>query len=79
MEFFNKDYFLRCEGSFLDSYYTLVTKDETWKMEYLRNDDTLKAPLWFLCATLLPVFGWLFLFYSAYVAINLYFKHRGKY
>lgn len=78
MEFFNKEYFLRCEGSFMDSYYTLVTKDETWKMEYSRNSDTLHKPFEFILATLLPVFGWMFLFYSAYVAISLYFKHRGK-
>lgn len=78
LEFFNKEYFLRCEGSFLDSYYTLVIKDETWKMEYSRNSDTLHKPFEFILATLLPVFGWMFLFYSAYVAVNLYFKHRGK-
>lgn len=78
LEFFNKEYFLRCEGSFLDSYYTLVTKDETWKMKYSRNSDTLHKPFEFILATLLPVFGWLFLVYSAYVAVILYFKHRGK-
>lgn len=78
LEFFNKEYFLRCEGSFLDSYYVLVTKDETWKMEYSRNSDTLHKPFEFVLATILPVFGWLFLFYSAYVAVSLYFKHRGK-
>ena len=60
------------------TYYILVTKDETWKMEYLRNDDTLKTPLGFLHATLIPVFGWAFLLYSAYVAIALYFKHVSK-
>lgn len=79
LEFFNKEYFLRCHCNGLwSAYYVLVTKDETWKMEYLRIDDTLKTPLNFVCATLLPVFGWMFLFYSAYVAINLYFKHRGE-
>lgn len=78
LEFFNKEYFLRCEGSFLDSYYVLVTKDETWKMEYSRNSDTLHSWQSFTIASLIPVFGWMFLVYSAYVAINLYFKHRGK-
>lgn len=74
-EFYNKEYFLRGEGSFMDGYYTLVTKDETWKMEYSRNSDTLHKPFEFILATLFPVFGWLFLFYSLYVAVNLYFKH----
>lgn len=79
LEFFNKEYFSRCEGSGLwSTYYILVTKDETWKMEYLRNDDTLKTPLGFLYATLIPVFGWAFLLYSTYVAIALYFKHVSK-
>ena len=78
LEFFNKEYFLRCEGSFLNSYYILVTKDETWKMEYSRNSDTLHKPFEFVLATILPVFGWLFLCYSAYVAIELYFKHVNK-
>ena len=77
-EFYNKEYFLRCEGSFMDSYYTLVTKDETWKMEYLRHADTLKSPLEFTLAILLPVFGWLFILYSMYVAVRLYFKHKGE-
>lgn len=74
-EFYNKEYFLRCEGSFMDSYYALVTKDETWKMEYLRHPDTLKTPLGFTCATLLPVFGWFFLLYSLYEAVKIYIKH----
>lgn len=77
-EFYSKDYFLRCEGSFMNSYYTLVTKDETWKMEYSRNSDTLHSWKSFTIASLIPVFGWMFLFYSAYIAIDLYFKHRGK-
>ena len=77
-EFYNKEYFLRCEGSFINSYYTLVTKDETWKMEYLRHPDTLKTPLGFTCATLLPVFGWFFLLYSLYEAVNIYMKHWRK-
>lgn len=74
-EFYNKQYFLRCEGSFMNSYYTLVTKDETWKMEYLRHPDTLKTPLGFTCATLLPVFGWFFLLFSMCKAVNIYMKH----
>ena len=77
-EFYNKEYFLRCEGSFMDSYYSLVTKDETWKMEYLRHHDTLKTPLEFTCATLLPVFGWFFILYSMYEAVKIYFKHKGE-
>ena len=77
-EFYNKEYFLRCEGSFMDSYYTLVTKDETWKMEYLRNSDTLKTPLGLTCATLLPVFGWFFLLYSLYEVVKIYIKHWRK-
>ena len=77
-EFYNKEYFLRCEGSFMDSYYTLVTKDETWKMEYLRHPDTLKTPLEFTLATLLPVFGWFFVLYSMYEAVKIYLKHWRK-
>ena len=77
-EFYNKEYFLRCEGSFMDSYYTLVTKDETWKMEYLRHPDTLKTPLEFTLATLLPVFGWLYILYSMYEAVKIYLKHKEK-
>lgn len=78
-EFYNKEYFLRCEGSgFWCSYYTLVTKYETWKMEYSRNSDTLHSWKSFTIATLIPVFGWMFLCYSACVAINLYFKHANK-
>ena len=77
-EFYNKEYFLRCEGSFMNGYYTLVTKDETWKMEYLRHPDTLKTPLEFTLATLLPVFGWFFILYSMYEAVKIYLKHKGK-
>ena len=62
----------------MDSYYTLVTKDETWKMEYLRHPDTLKTPLGFTCATLLPVFGWFFLLCSLYEAVKIYMKHWGN-
>ncbi len=78
LEFYNKDYFLRCEGSFMDSYYSLVTKDETWKMEYLRHPDTFKTPLEFTLATLLPVFGWFFILYSMYEAVKIYMKHKEK-
>ena len=77
-EFYNKYYFFRCEGSFMNSYFTLVTKDETWKMEYLRHPDTLKTTLGFICATLLPVFGWFFLLYSMYEAVKIYMKHWRK-
>ena len=77
-EFYNKEYFLRCEGSFMNGYYTLVTKDETWKMEYLRHPDTFKTPLEFTLATLLPVFGWVFILYSMYEAVKIYMKHWRK-
>ena len=77
-EFYNKEYFLRCEGSFMDSYYAFVTKDETWKMEYLRHPDTLKTPLEFTLATLLPVFGWFFILCSMYGAVKIYLKHKEK-
>ena len=77
-EFYNKEYFLRCERGFTDSYYTLVNKDETWKMEYLRHSDTLKTPLGLTCATLLPVFGWFFILYSLYEAVKIYIKHWRK-
>ena len=77
-EFYNKEYFLRCEGSFMDSYYSLVTKDETWKMEYLRHPDTFKTPLEFTLATLLPVFGWLYILQSMYEAVKIYLKHKEK-
>ena len=76
-EFYNKEYFLRLEGSSMDCYSSLVTKDETWKMEYLRHPDTLKTPLEFTLATLLPVFGWLYILYSMYEAVKIYLKHRG--
>lgn len=76
-EFFNKEYSLRCEGSFMNSYYTLVTKDETWKMEYLRNVDTLHSWKGFTIAVLVPIFGWLFILYSMYEAVRLYLKHKG--
>ena len=77
-EFYNKEYFLRLEGSFIDCYSSLVTKDETWKMEYLRHPDTLKTPLEFTLATLLPVFGWFFVLYSMYEAVKIYLKHWRK-
>ena len=74
-EFYSKEYFLRCEGSFMDSYYTLVTKDESWQMEYLRHPDTFKTPLGFTIAALIPIFGWMFLFYCLYEAVKIYMKH----
>lgn len=77
-EFYNKEYFLRCEESFMGSYYTLCTKDETWKMEYLCHSVTLKTPLEFTLAALLPVFGWMFILYSLYEAVNIYMKHWRK-
>ena len=77
-EFFGKEYLLRCEGSFTDSHCSLVTKDETWSMEYLRHPDTLKTPLEFTLATLLPVFGWFFILCSMYGAVKIYLKHKEK-
>ena len=74
-EFYNKEYFLRCEGSFVNSYYTLVTKDETWKMEYLRHPETLHRPFSFTIAALIPIFGWIVLLYCLYEAVNIYIKH----
>ena len=78
LEFFNKEYFLRCEGSLWDNYYVLVTKDETWKMEYSRNSDIIKTPLGLILAVIIPVFGWAFLLYSIYIAIDVYYRQRGK-
>ena len=77
-EFYGKEYFQRWEGSFFDCYKTLVTKDETWNMEYLRMTDTLKSWKGFTIATLIPIFGWLFILYSMYEAVRLYFKHKGE-
>ena len=77
-EFYSKEYFLRCEGSFMDSYYTLITKDETWKQEYLRNNDNLHTWKGFTIATLVPIFGWFFVLYSMYEAVRLYIKHKGE-
>lgn len=77
-EFYNKEYFLRCEGGFISSYYTLVTKDETWKMEYLRHPDTLHSSLGFTIAALIPIFGWMVLLYCLYEAVKIYMKHWRK-
>lgn len=77
-EFYSKEYFLRCEGSFVNSYYVLVTKDETWKMEYLRNVDTLHSWKGFTFAVLVPIFGWLFVLYSICEAVKLYLKYKVK-
>ena len=76
-EFYNKEYFLRCEGSFMNSHYTLVTKDETWSMKYLRHPETLHSWKSFTIAGLIPILGWLYILYSMYEAVNIYFKHRG--
>lgn len=77
-EFYNKEYFLRCEGSFMNSYHTLITKDETWKMEYLQHPDTFHRPFSFTIAALIPVFGWFFLLYSFVQAVKIYIKHWRK-
>ena len=75
-EFYNKEYFLRLEGSFMDWYSSLVTKDETWSMEYLRHPDTLHSWKGFTIATLVPIFGWFYILYSVYEAVKIYLKHK---
>lgn len=76
-EFYNKEYFLRLEGSFMDCYSSLVTKDETWSMEYLRHPETLHSWMAFTIAGLIPIFGWFYILYSMYEAVKIYLKHRG--
>ena len=75
-EFYNKEYLLGVKRDSYDNFETLISKDETWKMEYLRHPDTFKTPLEFTLATLLPVFGWFFILYSMYEAVKIYLKHR---
>ena len=77
-EFYNKEYFLRLEGSFYDSYGALVTKDETWCMEYLRHPETLHSWKSFTIAGLIPILGWFYILYSMYEAVKIYFKHKEK-
>ena len=76
-EFYNKEYFTRCEDAIYDSWIVLVSKCETWKQEYLRNNDTLKSWKEYVLTMLLPIFGWYFVLYSIYEAVRLYFKHKG--
>ena len=77
-EFYNKQYFLRLECSDMFSCYsTLVTKDETWSMEYLRHPETLHSWKSFTIAGLIPILGWLYILYSMYEAVKIYLKHRG--
>ena len=76
-EFYNKQYFLRLECSDMFSCYsTLVTKDETWSMEYLRHPETLHSWKSFTIAGLIPILGWLYILYSMYEAVKIYLKHR---
>ena len=75
-EFYNKEYFTRWEGELFDSRFFLVSKCENWKQEYLRNGDTLHSWEGFTIATLIPIFGWIFILYSMYEAVRLYFKHK---
>ncbi len=76
-EFYGKEYFLRFECSDMFSCrHNLVTKEETWKMEYLRHPETLHSWKGFTVATLVPVFGWFFLMYSFYEAVKIYLKHK---
>ena len=62
----------------MDSYSVLVTKDENWKQEYLRNGDTLHSWKGFIIATSIPILGWYFILYSMYEAVRLYSKHKGE-
>lgn len=75
-EFYGKEYFQRWEGELFNYELTLVSKCENWKQEYLRNGDTLHSWKGFTIATLVPIFGWLFILYSMYEAVRLYIKHK---
>ena len=77
-EFYNKEYFLRVSYYDYSTHHTLVTKDETWKMEYLRHPETLHRPFSFTIAALIPIFGWIVLLYCLYEAVNIYMKHWRK-
>lgn len=77
-EFYDKEYFLGCKNDPYDNFKTLISKDETWNMEYLRNGDTLHSWEWHVLAMLLHIFGWYFVLYSMYEAVRLYFKHKGE-
>lgn len=77
-EFYGKEYFTRWEGVMFDYTLILVTTKETWKQEYLRNEDTLHSWKGFTIATLIPIFGWYFVLYSMYEAVRLYIKHKGE-
>lgn len=76
-EFYNKEYFTCWEGEVFDYKMVLVTKDETWSMEYLRHSETLHSWKSFIIAGLIPIFGWIYILYSMYEAVNIYLKHRG--
>lgn len=75
-EFYNKEYFTRWEGELFDYTLVLVTTKETWKQEYLRNNDNLHSWKGFTVAALIPILGWIFILYSMYEAVRLYFKHK---
>ena len=75
-EFYDKEYFLRLEGSFMDCHSSLVTKDETWSMEYLRHPETLHSWKGFTIAGLIPILGWFYILCSMYEAVKIYLKHR---
>lgn len=77
-EFYNKEYFTRWEGEIFNNGIVLVSKCENWKQEYLRNRDTLHSWKGFTVATLIPIFGWMFVLYSMYEAVRLYIKHKGE-
>ena len=75
-EFYDKEYLLRLEGSFMDCHSSLVTKDETWSMEYLRHPETIHSWKGFTIVGLIPIFGLLYILYSMYEAVKIYLKHR---
>lgn len=77
-EFYGKEYFLGWKNDPYKNFKTLIYKDETWNMEYLRMTDTLKSWKGFTIAILVPIFGWSFVLYSMYEAVRLYIKHKGE-
>ena len=62
----------------MDCHSSLVTKDETWSMEYLHHSETLHSWKAFTIAGLIPILGWFFMLYSMYEAVKIYLKHWRK-
>ena len=75
-EFYNKEYFLGVKRDSYDNFETLISKDETWKQEYLSPPETLHSWKSFTIAGLIPILGWLYILYSMYEAVKIYLKHR---